>query len=199
MADTISTDELFDDTNVEEVTDEEKNVLEDLEEEASPDELLAALANATIDAEELARQEAELYLEAGDYYFLKGHTVTISSNSKDKAPKDILPHGRTMVNVSGQVRNHATGKQGMFRFTFSPDMRYQREKDGNGNLIVKQPQSYDMFFQAYLKVAEFFFKKFERTPKNQGELVAMLKAGSFLMYISRGKQGGNFLGQFKTM
>jgi len=197
MADTvISADALFDDdASVEEVTDEEKSSLDHLDEEGTSDDLLAALGKSEIDAEELSKQEAELYLEAGDYFFLRGHNVAVSVIAKDKNPKDVLQHGRTMINVSGQVQHSATSKRGMFRFTFSPDMRYQKDKDGN----IKEPPTYDMFFQTYLKVTSFYFKKYESKPKNQADLVTMLKKGSFLMYISRGKQGGNFLGQFKEM
>lgn len=196
MADTvISTHSLFDDDSVEEVTDEERTSLDNLDEEGTSDDLLAALQKVEVNAEELSKQEAELYLEAGDYFFLRGHSVTVSVIAKDKSAKDILSNGRTMINVSGQVQHNATGKKGMFRFTFSPDLRYQKDKDGN----VKEPPTYDMFFQTYLKVTSFYFKKYESKPKNQADLVNMVKKGSFLMYISRGKQGGNFLGQFKEM
>lgn len=184
--------ELFDDA---EVIEDSTDPLKDAPETDTPDDILAMLSAKELDGEALAKDQADLYLEAGDYFFKKGHTVSIANNAKDRHAQDLLPHGRTMVNVSGQVQHITSSKVGMFRFSFSPDKRYAKDQEGN----IKQPETFDMFYQTWLKVNEFFFKKYERRAKNVGEVIAMLKSGSYLMYITRSKQGGNFFNSLKEM
>lgn len=178
----LSSEEIFDS---EDVIDEESplsNASEDVE--TTEDALMRAFEETETDVEQLEKDRAELFLEPGNYYFLKGHKVSMSKMKDD----------RVMVNVSGMVQNIDTGKKGMFRFTVSPDKRYQKI-DGKES----KDSSPDMFFQGYVRVTDFFFSKFERRHKNGKELLDLLRSNNYLMYITRGQKGGNFLNQFKEM
>ncbi len=149
--------------------------------------------NKELSVEDLVKAQASLYLESGDYRFVSTPNLNVSFYDKNKEQGDVSSKGRTMVNISGTVQS--SERTGNFRFTFSPDYRIAKDKDGN----IRQPQQEDIFYQTWAKITESFFKRHERQPKSVNEVVQWLLKPGYEMYISKSKNGGNFLGQIKPL
>jgi|SRR6266702_299877 len=186
--------------------DEEESValddpFHDAEEVESDDELIAkTLDELEIDAEELGQREAEMYLESGTYRWYEDKcSVKENFYDDDKKDTDLMQKvfittknpqfdkGRVVYYVSGVVYNVKTLKRGRYTFPWSPDRRV-RENDEDDNPTKNYPL-----------ITSYFFKKYERKPKTQKEIKNLITSCKYTMYITRGKNGGNYLNRFSDL
>lgn len=183
--------DLFDITNDTTESIEMDNPFVNKEEVLSDDEaLIEDILNLDTDVEVLADQLGSLFLESGDYMwdsspYVRVSFVTNDTDSNDISSKRGQPLGRCMLNISGIVVSVKTGRKGRFNFTCSPDTR---KVNGEADFPTKN----------YAMWAQHFFKKYERNVKNPAETKAFIHSGGYVMYITKGKSGGNFLNQIKN-
>lgn len=176
--------------------DEEENISQD-------DEISKLFYSSKVDTRALADAQAELHLERGDYLWEAASLkISYGSNPLDKDPADFFARngmpekGRCTIHVSGAVKpRDPKGRGGRFMFTVSPDKRYRRDQEGN----LLDPLELDMFSKPWLMLTEFFFQKNERQIRSEGEIIDLLRSCLYYMYITKGKNGGNFLNQFKEL
>src|SRR6266850_3022936 len=145
--------------------------------------------------------EENLSLPAGQYKWdsVEGKlSLTISKRyiEDDKEKGDLSPSGRLVYNISGIVTpaQGSTGRKGRFFFDISPDVRIRRDSEGN----ELQPRSLDFMNDSWGKFTRLYFSKLEREVKGTKELLMMVQSGTYYMYITLSKAGGNFLGNLKS-
>lgn len=175
-------------------------------EEANSSMLESLMYSSEIDPEELAKKEAELFIPTGEYVWYSANkekaalTVAYRTIPQDKDSRDITARkgkpelGRSIWNVYGMVKNIETGRTGRFSFQCSPDQRYRRDAQGN----ITSPPEVDQLSKTYATWSMFFYQKYERKPKNEGEVLDLIKSTLYSMRITQG-QRGNFLGGVKSL
>jgi hypothetical protein len=177
--------------------------------EVDSGDIFATLLTQPIDPEELAKKEQVLFLESGTYVWDGGKcTIRKSFNDNDINPSDLAQRayaatkevkynrGRCYFRVSGIVVNKDTGAKGRFdNWTFSPDERFRRDRNG----ALLEPVEADMASKAYALITRFFFEKTDRKPTHDGEVIALVESGLYSMYITRGKNGNNYLNQLREL
>ncbi len=146
--------------------------------------------------------EENLSLPAGQYKWDSTDgklSLTIRKKyiEDDKERGDLSPSGRLVYNISGIVRpaEGAVGRKGRFFFEISPDVRIRRDNEGN----PLQPRSLDFMNDNWGKFTKLYFNKLEREVKGTKELLMLVQSGTYYMYITLSKTGGNFLGNLKSM
>lgn len=196
---TIESAELtaFDDTTVDEPSSTDN------------DALIEAALSAEIDPEELAAKEGKLALESGTYRWNKvkvGDTEEVKVeielrtmfSETDKRATDIAQRlraqgritddkGRCIHNISGTAINVQTSKKGRFQFAMSPDER-----------LTEQGEP-DFMSANYARFSSYFFKKMDRKPKSDKEILDFIRKAAYGMYITRGKDMRNYLNQVKDL
>ncbi len=158
---------------------------------------LTLLDTVALNPETLAKQEAALYLEAGNYQWDNGKVaVTVRHVDSDTAAGDIFGEskGRCLIDFSGVVIGDS-GRKGLFRFSISPDTRLQHDREGN----LVEPPTPDMFTKNYSRCTMLFFQGQERRPETVGEVIHFMRRAMYTMYITLGKNGGNYLNNFKLL
>lgn len=177
--------------------------------ETSSSSLLSDLLATPIDADALAEHQQELLLPTGTYTWLEGKcTIRDTYNDADMQPTDLAQRryavshevkhnrGRLYLRVAGIVVNRDTQKKGRFdNWTFSPDMRYRRNRDGS----LYEPTEFDMAYQAYLTLTTFYFAKCDRNPLHEGEVFDLVKSGLYQMYLRRGNDGKIYMNQIQEI
>src|SRR6266567_2998508 len=144
--------------------------------------------------------EENLSLPAGQYKWDKteqGLSLTLRKRyiEGDTEKGDVSSNGRLVYNVSGVVDPVNGGKKGRFSFDISPDIRYKRNQEGN----VIQPRSNDFSNDNWAKFSKLYFSKLDRLPLGTKDVLLCVQQGMYYMYISLSKNGGNFLGNLKSM
>jgi len=146
--------------------------------------------------------EENLSLPAGQYKWdsVEGKlALTIRKRyiEEDRERGDLSPNGRLVYNVSGIVTpaQSSTGRKGRFFFDISPDVRVRRDSEGN----PLEPRSLDFLNDNWGKFTKLYFNKMEREVKGTKELLTMVQNGTYYMYITASKTGGNFLGNLRSM
>lgn len=143
--------------------------------------------------EEVAKVENELFLPSGSYRWSEGNmSVRRNFIPDDKSPSDKSPEGRLVYNFSGMVEAVDGSRIGRYNgFGISPDARLAKTEAYRDQM--------DFLTQNWAKATRLFFDKHERKPTTVGEVLQMLAQGLYYMYITRGKNGGNYLGNFTNM
>ena|SRR5437773_2174521 len=153
--------------------------------------------------------EENLSLPAGQYKWDKEVVVLVDGTEvksprirkryiqDDKEKGDLSPEGRLVYNISGIVTpaQGSTGRKGRFFFDISPDVRIRKDSEGN----VIQPKSLDFMNDNWGKFTKLFFSKYDKEVKGTKELLMMIQSGTYYIYITLSKAGGNFLGNLKSM
>jgi len=177
--------------------------------EVDSSDIFATLLKQPIDPEELAKKEQALFLDSGTYVWDGGKcSIRKSFNDNDVSPTDLAQRayaatkdvkfnrGRCYFRVSGIVVNRDTGAKGRFdNWSFSPDERLRRKSDGT----LYEPVEADQASKAYAMLTRFFFEKYDRKPSHDGEVLELVESGLYAMYITRGRNGGNYLNQLREL
>ncbi len=149
---------------------------------AMTSEQLLDLFDKEIDQDVIAEARASLFLETGLYKWVASQvSMDIRFDAENQAHTDLYPDkGRAMITLSGMVVNPEKERRGRFMFKFSPDVRRI-----NGDI--------DQMTKNYLSISSAYFKKYQENATTPKQVLQYAASGNYTMYITRGKNGGNFL------